>query len=364
MRAIEKDPLLELHTVVGGAILGQSYGDYRPIIAQDGFSVTSCLDYLGTEANLESISQSAARCMSLFAEYLSANRPDIVVIVADRYEALALAQAALCMNVRIAHLEGGEVSGSIDERIRHSITKLAHVHFPSNREAADRILMMGESEESIHVVGTPSLDQICNLSFEDLSDVDENLVRNGHGPRIDLDRPYLVVSFHPVVTEIESVAAQYQTMASVVFSLQLPTVWILPNLDAGFSEAREVSRKLQSDPNAPAICSVGSLPIELYAKLIKRSVCLVGNSSSGIRECAFLGVPSVNIGTRQTGRLRGENVRDVADIEVDQILDAIYGQIGHGPYKRSELYGDGRTGNRIAAVLAGPLPRLDKTIAY
>ncbi|MEQ9642695.1 MAG: UDP-N-acetylglucosamine 2-epimerase [Alphaproteobacteria bacterium] len=363
MAAIAARDDLELLPVVGGPLLDAGYGDHREMLAADGFGAVDELDYLDGPADLAGMTRAAGRCVLAMQEIIARRWPDWLMVVADRYEALAIAQAALCMNVRIAHLEGGEVSGSIDERIRHAITKLAHLHFPANREAAARLERMGEPGDAIVTVGTPSLDLIAGMELGDLAATAAFLATNATGRSVDLDKPFLVISFHPVVTEVDDAPAQFAMLADAVRRLGLPSVWVLPNRDAGAGAAAEPVDALLADSGAPAVQRIGSLPIEHYARLLANAACVVGNSSSGLRESAFLGAPTVNIGTRQQGRARGANVADVGH-DLDRIVAAVEGQITHGRYPRDGLYGDGAAGPKIAAALAAHWPALDKTIVY
>lgn len=363
MQAILADPRLSLQVVVGGGLVLERYGRFESILTQDGFTIDAALDYVDDADTLHAMARSASRCLAMFADTLADLRPDVVVIVADRYEALALAHASVCMNVHIAHIEGGEVSGSIDERIRHAVTKLAHLHFVANSEAAERVCRMGERPEYVHVVGTPSLDQLADIDLEDVTRVERIVAERGRGPVVDLHSDYVVVSQHPIVTQIAEAALQYAEIAQAVRQLQLPVVWVLPNLDAGAADALGPIASLQSDPCAPPVRSVGSLPFDAYATLLHSARCLIGNTSSGLREGAFLGVPVVNVGARQQGRTRADNVVDTSD-DCASIVKAVQRQIAHGRYAPDALYGDGKAGRRISELLASRLPSLEKTIAY
>jgi UDP-hydrolysing UDP-N-acetyl-D-glucosamine 2-epimerase len=362
MRAIRDSASLELATIVGGGIVQSRFGDYRPAIEADGFRIDATVDFLVEEgATLTAQTASAARATALVGEALARLQPDSVLVIADRYEALSIALAATCMNVPIAHLEGGEVSGSIDERIRHAITKLAHLHLPANEEAARRIERMGEDRGRIVVVGTPSLDLLAAVDLADRSP----LMRagGGSGDAIDFAGDYLVVSQHPVPTEADSAEKQISETAAAIASLAMPTVWILPNMDAGGDGVARALADLRTRGIGAPLRFYPSLSLEPYAVLLRNARCLVGNSSSGIREGAFLGVPAVNLGSRQHGRQRGRNVVDVAS-DRGAIAAAIRGQIAHGPYASDPVYGDGRSGARIAAALATMPLGLEKTITY
>ncbi len=363
MRSIAVEPNLALQVVIGGALLHPDYGDYGPIIESDGFSIDGRLDYIAGPDTPQAIAESAGRCTVETSRLLDRLQPDITVVIADRYEALSIAQAALCLNIRIAHLEGGEVSGSIDERIRHAITKLSHIHFPANADAAARIERLGELPESIFVVGTPSLDLLADLDLTDRDRLQRFLPQAGGNAAIELSENYIVVSQNPVATEYDDTARQFAETASAVRQLGLATVWILPNDEAGAKAAAGAVAGLQADSAAPPVLALGSLELEPYALLLKHARCLIGNSSSGIRECAFLGVPAVNIGSRQNDRQRGSNALDVGH-DADAISRAARRQMDHGAYPSDPVYGDGRAGVKIARVLADTWPRLDKTIGY
>jgi UDP-hydrolysing UDP-N-acetyl-D-glucosamine 2-epimerase len=361
MRAVIGDPRLELQVVLAGGILIDRYGDYSEHICRDGFAITERVPFLMGGDSLESMTMSAGLATLELSRTFARLRPDVAIVIADRYEALSVAHAAVCMNIAIAHLEGGEISGSIDERIRHAITKLAHIHFPATLDAAERIKRMGEPTESVIKTGTPSLDLLAELDLDDISALGDFLDQRGVGDVIGLEGDYVVVSQHPVVTENESAEEQLCETLEAVSRIGMPVIWILPNMDAGESSAAVVLAQHKTE--LLRIRVVSSLPMELYARLLKRSRCLVGNSSSGIRECEYLGVPVVNIGTRQNGRQRGRNVLDVGH-DVDSIFRAINHQLDHGRYSSDFLYGDGNAGQHLAEALATMSLELDKRMTY
>ena len=362
MRAIQGAAALELVTIVGGGIVQSRFGDYRPAIEGDGFRIDCSVDFLLEDgATLGAQAESAARAVSMVGHALTQLRPDAVLVIADRYEALAIALAATCMNVPIAHLEGGEVSGSIDERMRHAITKLAHLHLPANAEAASRIERMGEDRARIVVVGTPSLDLLAALDLEERGALTR--ATGGDGDTIDFASDYVVVSQHPVPTEADSAEQQIEETAAAIAAVGLPTVWMLPNMDAGGDGAGRAFARIRRDGLGVRLRFYPSLALEAYAVLLHHARCLVGNSSSGIREGAFLGVPAINIGSRQRGRQRGRNVVDVAN-RCDAITAAMRGQIAHGRYPCDPVYGDGNAGAKIAAALRMMPLGLEKMITY
>ena len=361
IQAISSHPSLELQIILAGGITLSRYGDYSSHIEGDGFTINEKIPFLIAGDSLETMTMSAGIATMQLGMAFERLKPEIVMVIADRYEALSVAHAALCSNKFIAHLEGGEISGSIDERIRHAITKLSHIHFPANNESARRIERMGEPIDSIFTVGTPSLDLISSIELENIEPLNCFQSEHGKGDLIDLNKDFLVVSQHSVVTESVSSRQQIQDTLEAVNDIGLPVVWVLPNMDAGESSALEVLNN--RDETRVPIMVFASLPMELYAPLIYHSKCLVGNSSSGLREGEYLGVPVVNIGNRQKGRLRGKNVVDVEHSAIS-ISNAIRKQLAHGRYKTECLYGDGNSGKKIAEILATFKVNLDKRITY
>ncbi|MEG3618573.1 UDP-N-acetylglucosamine 2-epimerase [Magnetovibrio sp. PR-2] len=363
LTALRDSDAVTLQVVVGGALLDAGYGPFLETIENDGFPIDHKLDYPAKGGSMYETASAAGLCTSKAAKIFEELQPDVVMIIADRYESLSIAQAAMCMNICIAHLEGGEVSGSIDERIRHAITKLSHIHFPATKQAGERIERLGEAEEHIHVVGTPSLDQIQQMDLGSIDTLQAHLNSRAGAMSINLSQDYLVVSQHSVVTECDEARSQFEQTADAVFRLNLPTVWVLPNDDVGGVESRDVVEALGNKSDAPPLCVVGGLGLGHYARLLFNAKCLIGNTSSGLREGAFLGVPVVNIGTRQHSRERGHNVMD-SGYDSEAIVAAATQQIAHGRYRSDSVYGSGDSGGRIAAVLEKPIPPLDKTILY
>jgi UDP-hydrolysing UDP-N-acetyl-D-glucosamine 2-epimerase len=358
MRAVLAHPELDLQLVVGGALLNRQ-SDVLEVVA-DEFKIAATLDYMLASETPPAIGASSAMCLLRATDLLTRLTPDVLMVIADRYETLALAQAGLINNCRIAHLEGGEVSGSIDERIRHAVTKLSHYHFASSKEAADRIVKLGEKVESVRAVGSPSFDLMRDSHGVGLRSLQARLARTRG---VDLAKPFLVVSQHPVVTEYGEAKMQYDILADAVRAINLPTIWIWPNNDAGAQHLREPLEHLQTESGGAPVVVFAGLPIEEYGAALGRTICLVGNSSSGIRESAFLGTPAVNIGTRQTGRGRGANVTD-APCEAEAIAAVVRNQMAHGRYAPEHRYGDGSAGSNVAQFLAEYWPSLDKTITY
>jgi UDP-hydrolysing UDP-N-acetyl-D-glucosamine 2-epimerase len=289
--------------------------------------------------------------------------PDIVLTVGDRFETMATTLAAAYMNIPLAHTMGGEVTGTIDESIRHAVTKFAHIHFPACTEARDRIIKLGERPEDVHLVGCPRIDLVAEVLERDRNGVGPDLFREGVGGVFDLDQPFLMLSQHPVTTEYGAGERQITESLMAIHHLGIPTIALWPNADAGSDDIARGMRKFREHYDDSKIHFFKNLPTDVYIALMRRTSCLVGNSSSAIREGAFIGTPAVNVGSRQDMRQRGSNVIDVG-YEREAIADAIMQQVEHGPYDSEPIYGDGHAGERIADVLSTCSWRLQKRITY
>ena len=293
-------------------------------------------------------------------------KPDYVITVGDRFETMATTLAAAYMNIPVAHTMGGEVTGTIDESIRHAVTKFAHIHFPASRDAQQRIVKLGEREDMIFRVGCPRIDLVAEILKGDaaLPELDGGLFASGVGASLDLTKPFAIVSQHPVTTEYGEGERQIMATLEAVRRNRLQAVVLWPNADAGSEDIARGMRKSRERGQAEGMHFFKNLPIDTYVRLMARAACLIGNSSSGIREGAYIGTPVVNVGSRQDSRERGANVIDV-DHDVDALSDALAAQKAHGRYPMQDIYGDGQAGPRIADVLAklGPVA-IQKTITY
>lgn len=363
MQAVEAHPELELQLVVAGGALLHKYGNF----VEDGhlgeFEVDKKIYFLLEGENPITMAKSTGIALTEFTSVFEELDPDVVMTIADRFEELAIGTAAAFQNIPLAHIEGGEVSGSVDESIRHAITKMSHLHFPSTERASERVRKLGEPPENIFDVGTPSLDVISELDLDDVDSIESELRDKGVGADIQLRDEYLLVIQHPVTTEYGHNRSYIDETIAAVDSLKIPTVWLWPNMDAGSDAVSKGIRVYREQNDQDFIRFFTSLPLEQYAVILNNASCIVGNSSSGIRESAYLGVPSVNIGNRQKGRQRGENVMDVPH-EASSIKSAIKAQIEHGSYESSGIYGNGNSGERVAEILADFEFSIQKQITY
>jgi UDP-hydrolysing UDP-N-acetyl-D-glucosamine 2-epimerase len=361
MRAMRAHPGCELQVIVGASALLHRFGHVDRVMAGDGFTPNATIYSIVEGENPVTMAKSTGLAIMELATQFENLKPDVVLTVADRFETMATAVAASYMNIPLAHTQGGEVTGSIDESVRHAITKLAHIHFPATARAAENVIRMGEDPAAVHHVGCPAIDAVAEL---DLALPPDTFRRHaGVGVTLDPARPYLLVLQHPVTTEYGRGLAQINETIRAVAGLGMQTAWLWPNVDAGSDDVAKGLRVYRESGGAGPVHFFINFSVEDYARVLGNAACIVGNSSSALREGAFLGTPAVNVGTRQQGRERGPNVVD-AGYDAREIRAAIEAQLAHGRYERSPLFGDGHAGERIADILATAEINIQKRLMY
>lgn len=361
--ALKESPDLELQVVIAASALLDRYGNAVDVVENDGFEVAARVYMVLEGENPTSMAKTTGLGLLELATVFDNLRPDVVVTIADRYETLATAIAASYMNIPVAHIQGGEVTGSIDEKVRHAVTKLSDLHLVSTECARERVEKMGEDAATIHVTGCPSVDLAAGIMPDPQLNFDPFAKYGGVGDLVELSNGYIVVMQHPVTTEYELSRKQIMETLEAVYEIGLPTLMFWSNVDAGADGTSNGIRMFRETVKPTNMHFFKNMVPTDFLRLLSNSKCLVGNSSVGIRECSFLGVPVVNIGTRQSGRERGPNVLDV-DYSKDEIKHAVNRQIEHGKYNSDELYGDGKAGKRIADLLAKAPLSIQKRLAY
>jgi len=363
LQAIISHPNLELQLVVAASALLDRYGNTICFIERDGFEIAARVNMVLEGENLVTMAKTTGLGLLELATVFDNLQPDVVVTVADRYETMATAIAASYMNIPVAHVQGGEVTGSIDEKVRHAVTKLSNLHFVATPKAAERVIRMGEDPASVFVTGCPSIDLAAAIMERPFQDMDPFAKYGGVGPIVDLANGYLMVIQHPVTTEYAEAKNQVMETLYAMRDLGVPALWFWPNVDAGSDGTSKGIRTFRELEGAPNIHFFKNMWPEDFLCLVNNSKCIVGNSSVAIRECAFLGVPAVNIGIRQMGRERVNNVIDV-DHDRSAIKDAICHHLANGRYLSNPIYGDGKAGQRIADLLAHAPLNIEKRLAY
>lgn len=359
--ACKNHKALETFVIVGASGVLYRFGNVSELIEQDGIKIESKL-YTVVEGN-DPVAMAKTTGLSLIdlAQEFLRIKPDVVVTVADRYETIATAIAASYMNIPVAHTQGGEVTGSIDESVRHAITKLSHIHFPATKKAADILLRLGESPDKVFWVGCPALDLAHQVPHESINSV-MNKYR-GVGSTIDFSKPFILVSQHPVTTEFMDARQQIEQTLKAVHASNIQAIWLWPNVDSGSDALSKRIREFREEHVESKIHFYRNFSSEDYVNILRETTCIVGNSSSGIREASFLGTPSVNIGSRQLGRDRASNVIDVG-YNASEIETAIQEQVLHGRYQSSEIFGNGFAGTQMAEILASVDLNVDKRLNF
>ncbi len=350
IRKLHAHPGLELELMLGGSILLDKYSRH---IADDieagGFSIAASLFNVIEGGNHVAMAKTACLTALEFTNGLHTLDPDVVVICGDRFEQLAIAMAAAYLNITIAHIEGGDVTGSIDESVRHAITKLAHLHFVTNADAHRRVLAMGEDPRYVFNTGSLDVELAARI---DATITNEQVNGYGVGHTLDVGQPFVMVVQHPVTTERGN-REHLETTLRAVAALDMPAIWFWPNPDAGTGEMADSLRHVRE--RHPELTSrmrfITNVPAEAFVALLANAACLVGNSSAGIKECSHLGTPVVNIGARQQGRLSAEHVTHVG-YDGAEIERAIRAQLAHGRYAPSQIYYRPDASQAIVDVLA------------
>jgi UDP-hydrolysing UDP-N-acetyl-D-glucosamine 2-epimerase len=364
LKAIQEHPDLELQLIVAASALLERYGSAVNYIEQDGFTITAKVFNVLEGENLTAAAKTTGIGILELSTVFDNLTPDIVVTIADRFETMATAIAASYMNIPLAHVQGGEVTGNIDEKVRHSITKLADYHFVASQDAYDRVIKLGENPEYVFNTGCPSIDLAAEAASSPELEFNVFEKYGGVGAKFNYEKEgYCVVMQHPVTTEIKRSRKQIEETLHAMYNLKQNVLWFWPNVDAGADGTSTGIRAFREVYDLEKFHFFKNMEPSDFLKLLINSKGLIGNSSVGIRECAFLGVPVVNIGSRQNRRVRGNNVIDV-DYNREEIFGAIKKHEVNGKVETSHVYGGGNAGYQIADLLAQVSLVFHKTISY
>jgi len=354
---------VELQIVVAASALADRAGRVSEVIKRDGFHVSEEVSSLVEGDTSLQMVQTTGLGLIEIGSVLKRLGPDVVVTIADRYETIATAIAASYLRIPLAHIQGGEVTGNIDEKVRHAISKLSDLHFVSTLKSQQNVISMGEDPRRVFLTECPSIDLAKNIEHRKPLDFSPFDKYGGVGERIDLSEKYLVVMQHPVTSETELARNQAANTLAVISRLNLPTMWFWPNVDAGADGTSKEIRRFREFNQSSKIHFFRNMSPEDFLVLINNCSALIGNSSVGIRESSYLGVPVVNIGTRQSGRESAENVLHCG-YEPDELEISIRRQIAHGRYESNRLYGSGNAGFLISEVLATAELSTDKKLKF
>ncbi len=349
MECLKNDSNFKLQIILTTSSVLERYGNVGKLVKKDGFSINQRIYNLIEGENPQTMAKSTGLALIELSSAFDKLKPDLVFAVGDRFEIMSTVLAATYMNIPLAHTMGGEVTGTIDESIRHAITKFAHLHFPATRKSADRIKKLGERKENIFNVGCPRIDYVREV-LEKKESIDKTFLDQGVGSRININEPFIILSYHPVTTEFDKIQFQTKIILDSINSINIPVIILWPNADAGSSDIAKIIRIYREKGLLKKAHFYKNLPTDIYIRLMDNTLCIIGNSSSGIREGNYIGVPCVNIGSRQNSRERGINVLDVG-YEKNKIIKAIEKQISVAKYKKGKLYGNGDAGKKIVKIL-------------
>jgi UDP-hydrolysing UDP-N-acetyl-D-glucosamine 2-epimerase len=360
MQAIHDRDDLELQVVAAGTMVLERFDLPVRIVRADGFNIDGEI-YIELEGSTPvTMAKSVGFAMVEFASEFQRLKPDIVLLIGDRYEMLAAAIAAAYMNLCTAHIQGGEVSGSIDESARHAISKFAQFHFPSTHRSAEYLRRMGERPDTILTVGCPSSDIARRMDRQLSSDVVNS---RGSGPPLDLGQPFSLVVFHPTTTEYGGERRQMEEILAALGEIGMQTLLLWPNIDAGADHISKAIRVFRDNARVPWLRTVTNLSPEDYLRVLAAATCAIGNSSSFVRDASYFGTPVVLVGNRQEGRETDAHVMQ-ADPQRSAVLAAVRTQISHGRFAASALYGGGHVSEAIAEALARLQPYAQKRLNY
>jgi GDP/UDP-N,N'-diacetylbacillosamine 2-epimerase (hydrolysing) len=351
LEAIQRNASLDLSIVVTGAHLSADHGFTVSDIEAAGLPVSARIPVSIEPATGATMGRNIGTMTSGFVDALSAIGPDVVLLLGDRGEMLAGAIAAIHLNIPIAHIHGGERSGTVDEPVRHAISKLSHVHFAATDDAAKRLIRMGERPDMVFVTGAPGLDGI-----EALADTGRANLCAEAG--LDPGRPVALMVYHPVLQEAATAAGGAEHILDALAARKVQAIVLKPNSDAGNDGIRRV---LDARTNTPGIKVVTHFPRNRFISWLAAADLMIGNSSAGIIEAASFGTPVINVGSRQNLRQRNANVHDVP-VEPADIATAVEKVLAGGRHAAGNVYGDGNAASRIVGFLT-TLP-LDASVLF
>jgi len=341
---IHNSASLDLEIIVTGMHLMEEFGMTVNEILEDGFHYHT-LNAIFEEDNKASMAKFVGTTICLLTDKIKDIKPDLILLLGDRGEMLAGAIVGAYLNIPTAQLHGGEITSTVDEYVRHAITKLVNIHFPATQKSAERILAMGENPENIYLVGAPGLDYILNLELSNKNEI----IRNYN---LDTSKPIILMIQHPVSLESKDASKQIKETLSAISDLEYQTLIIYPNADAG---GREMIKEIKKYEHLPFIQSFKNIPRKDFISLMKMASVMIGNSSSGIIEAPSFKIPVVNIGSRQKNRERSHNVLDVS-YNKEEIKKAIEKALNDDNFKDQietcqNPYGEGNTALKITKIL-------------
>jgi UDP-hydrolysing UDP-N-acetyl-D-glucosamine 2-epimerase len=353
LKNIKKSKKLTLQLVVGGSALLDKFGSITKFIKKDGFKINKMINFIIEGNSTEIMAKSTGLAIMETSDAFGILKPDYVLTVGDRYETIATAISAAYMNIPLIHTMGGEISGTIDESVRHAVTKFANVHFAATKAAKKNIIKMGEVKKNVFNVGCPRIDEVKNILSKKINNNDINniLNNNGVGDKIDVSKPYIIIMFHPVTSEYGNGETQIINILKAITKFNIQKIFFWPNADAGYEDIAKGIRKWRERNLNLNTRFIKNLEQKYFYHLLNKSLCILGNSSSGLREGCYIGVKNISIGSRQNGREIGNNT-----IMIPNNYKKIYMSLKkvlklNNRKKKDYRYGNGNAGKKIVKII-------------
>ena len=342
---------IKLNIICATSAVSDNYGNIEKYLKKDKIKIDYKINNLLDDKTLNSSTKTVALGIIQFADLFKIIKPDLVVIMADRYEVIAPAIASSYQNIPLAHVQGGEISGNIDEKVRHALTKFADVHFPATVNASKNIIRMGENKNNVFHTGCPSIDLAKKIKNKKRFSFNIYNKYMGVGAKFKyLSKNYLIVMFHPDTNEVSKTNLFTQYLLKIIIGLNTNTFWFWPNSDAGTQIISKIIRQNREMKKLEKIHFFKNMEPEDFLILLNNSKGIIGNSSAGIRESSYFGVPSVNLGSRQLGRETSKNVLNINNLSLNNIK-SIKNHLNK-KFNPSHLYGKGDAGKQIASILS------------
>ena len=353
LKNIKKSKNLSLQIIVGGSALLDRFGSVVDIIKKDKFKINKHINFL-IEGNSPLImTKSTGLAIIEISNCFAELKPDIVLTVGDRYETISTAIAATYMNIPLAHTMGGEISGTIDESVRHVVTKFSNIHFTATNISKKNVIKLGEDPKYVYNVGCPRIDTVKEVLNTKIENKNLNKLINsiGVGDNIDVSKPFIMIMYYPVTSEYGKGETQVINLLNALNKFDIQKVFFWPNSDAGYEDISRGIRKWREKNKDYKTKFIKNLEQKYFYHFLKKTKCLLGNSSSGLREGCYIGVKNICIGTRQNGREIGKNTIMIKS-DYKSIFNSLKNVLdSKKKFKKDYRYGKGNSGKQIVNIL-------------
>ncbi|MDC3156522.1 UDP-N-acetylglucosamine 2-epimerase [Pelagibacteraceae bacterium] len=350
LQELTKIKEINLKIICAASAVSENYGNIENQIIKDDLKIDYKIHSLLDDKSLNSSTKSVALGIIQFADIFFQMKPDMVLIMADRYEIISPVISASYQNIPIAHIQGGEISGNIDEKVRHAVTKFSDYHFPSTKKAYNNLIKMGEDKNKIFYTGCPSIDIAKKINKVKKFNFDIYKKYRGVGDIFKFQpKSYLIIMYHPDTNELENIEKSTKDLIELIKFLNLNVYWFWPNADAGSNKISKIIRRKREASSLSKIHFFKNMEPEDFLVLLNNSIGIIGNSSAGVRESSYFGTPSINIGNRQIGREKNQNVLDIKILN-NKKFSLIKRHLKKN-FKSSYLYGSGNAGIKIAKII-------------